>query len=143
MVRFPHYFLVALKINYDHTTTKINRMMALLDTTMPPAAKRQRTTVWIPPKTIKPVNTVAPSPENAERIRKLLHNLRTSTTVNQAVEAMTALKHEINCREAAKLVVEMNGIATIRAARIDWHLESKEFWQSANFTLVQIMTLVH
>jgi len=114
-----------------------------LDTTMLPANKRQRTTAWIPPKTTKPVNTVAPSPENAERIRKLLHNLRNSTTVIQAVEAMKALKQEINCKEAAKLVVNMNGVATIRAARIDWHLESKEFWQSANFSFVQIMTLVH
>jgi hypothetical protein len=84
-----------------------------------------------------------------EHIRTLLRNLRSSDSVDQAVESMRALRkplasdvdHEIK-NATAIIVSELNGPAVILMALKEWYSQSQDFSNLAIRTLIQITCFV-
>mmetsp|Transcript_23393 Transcript_23393/g.35483 ORF Transcript_23393/g.35483 Transcript_23393/m.35483 type:complete len:141 (-) Transcript_23393:160-582(-) len=92
---------------------------------------------------------VAAGPEvevTKEQINKMLRNLRNSETIDQAVDAMKALRDEIdmdvkaNCRykDAAEIIVELEGVGTICLALRNWYEQSVGFSRFALESLTSI-----
>ena len=83
------------------------------------------------------------------QINQMLRNLRKSNTVDEAVDAMDALDDEIDtelkdentCKDAAKVIVELEGVGTIHSALKDWHEQSEVFSKLALGSLVQLTYL--